>query len=289
MEINQLITNLTPLYNEYRKNRDTAVPVEQIILMWKIGDVLKKFLAENDIAPHALYRQIYGKSESTSNVSQRSYITREFLGRSYRIRGMFKSQKEIRDTFPNLTSLSHFREAMPFFDNPKYKLVDTDKKELIVVLNSQKPNGFKTEYVADLQKKKIGKKNSRTQRLNELQSEKETFIRFYNDVYTAIKNTSYEEALKKLEVPPSEFIKALAQNTGALSADGLKMYEMEVPATMNTLWQEYADLVSLLISKENPIERRRFRRLIPADRLVRLSEMLYALTDEQSFNNLKAK
>jgi len=289
MEINQLITNLTPLYNEYRKNRDTAAPVEQIILMWKIGDVLKKFLAVNDIAPHALYREIYGKSESSSNVSQRSYITREFLSRSYRVRGMFKNQKEIRDTFPNLTSLSHFREAMPFFDNPKHKLDDTEKSELIAVLNSHKPNGFKSEYVSDLQKKKIGKKNPRTQRLNELQTEKEVFIHFYNKVYETLKSSSHKDALKKLEAPSPEFIKALAQNTGALSADGLKMNEMVVPDTMGTWWQNYTNLVATLISKENPIERRRFRRLIPADRFVRLTEMLYALTDEQSFNNLKAK
>lgn len=289
MEINQLITDLTPLYNEYRKDREQNKPVDQIVLMWKIGDVLKKYLAVHDIAPHALYREIYGKSESTSNVAQRSYMTREFLGRSYRVRGMFKNQKEIRETFPNLTSLSHFREAMPFFDNPKHTLSHPEKNDLLGVLNSSKPNAVKTQYVNDLQKKKIGKKNPRTQRLAELQTEKEVFINFYNEVFKTIKNETYKEALKKLEVPSTEFIKALAQNTGALSADGLKMNEMSIPATMNPLWQDYTSIVALLISKDNPIERRRFRRLIPADRLVRLSEMLYALTDEQSFNNLKSK
>lgn len=289
MEINTLITDLTPLYNEYRKGREENLPVEQIILMWKIGDVLKKFLPSVDIAPHALYREIYGKSESTSNVSQRSYITREFLSRSYRVRSMFKSQKEISTTFPNLTSLNHFREAMPFFDNPKHRLSEIEMNQLLKVLNSSKSNAYKIAYVNTLQSKKIGKKNPRTQRLADLQSEKELFINFYNKIYTTIKNESYKNAQHSLEIPPPNFIKVLAQNTGALSADGLKMNEMIIPATISPLWQGYSSLVASLIAKESPVERRRFRRLIPSDRLVRLSEMLHSLTDEQSFNNLKAK
>lgn len=289
MEINKLITELTPLYNEYSKDRANNLPVGQIILMWKIGDVLKKFLSATDIAPHVLYREIYGKSESSNKVTQRSYITRELLSRSYRVRGMFKSQKEIHDTFPNLTNLSHFREAMPFFDNPKHQLSRSEKDQLLKVLNSTKPNSYKTQYVDNLQRNKIGKKNPRTQRLEDLKNEKEFFINFYNKIYNAIKEETFWNAQKTLEVPGADFIKALAQNTGALSADGLKMNEMIIPATISPLWQGYSSLVASLIAKESPVERRRFRRLIPSDRLVRLSEMLHALTDEPSFNNLKAK
>lgn len=289
MEMKKLIAELTPLYNEYRKDRDRNLPVEQIILMWKIGDVLKRFLSTTNISPHTLYREIYGKSESTINVSQRSYITREFLSRSYRVQGMFKSQKEIRNTFPNLTSLSHFREAMPFFDNPKHKLTKSEKDLLLKTLNSTKPNAHKIKYVHDLQKKKIGKKNPRTQRLIGLQAEKELFIRFYNEIYTTLQKESYRDALKLLSVPSKDFVKELARNTGALSADGLKRSVMSVPAAMSPLWRDFTNLVMSLSAKESPVERRRFRRLIPSDRLVRLSEMLHALTDEHVFSALKVK
>jgi len=289
MDINNLITGLTPLYNEYRKNKETNTPVEQIILMWKIGDILKNFIDQNGIAPHALYREIYGKSESSSNVTQRSYMTREFLGRSYRVRNMFKTQTEIKKTFPNLTGFSHFREAMPFFDNPKHKLSDKEHESLMDLLNGPQPDALKTKQVKQLLKKKIGIKNPRTQRLADWQEEKKVFINFYNEILRVIRECDYKESALALSSPQSPFLKLLAHNTGALSADGLKMNTMEIPGTMNPLWRSYVELVALLISKENPIERRRFRRLIPADRFVRLSEMLYALTDEQSFNNLKVK
>ena len=289
MDIKNLIIDLTPLYNEYQKNRETNTPVEQIILMWKIGDILKNFIDQNDIAPHALYREIYGKSESSSNVSQRSYMTREFLGRSYRVRNMFKTQAEIKRTFPNLTGFSHFREAMPFFDNPKHKLSDKEYQALLDLLNGPQADAIKTKQVKQLLKRKIGTKNPRTQRLADWQEEKKIFINFYNEILRVIRECNYQESVSVLYSPQLPFIKLLAQNTGALSADGLKMNPMKIPDTMDSLWQEYTALVARLIEKESPIERRRFRRLIPADRLVRLSEMLYALTEEQSFNNLKAK
>lgn len=289
MDIKKLITNLTPLYNEYRKNRETNTPVEQVVLMWKIGDILKNFIDQNDIAPHTLYREIYGKSESSSNVSQRSYMTREFLGRSYRVRNMFKTQAEIKRTFPNLTGFSHFREAMPFFDNPKHKLSDKEYQALLDLLNGPQPDALKTKQVKQLLKKKIGTKNPRTQRLADWQKEKEIFINFYNEILRVIHECGYKESMAALNTPQLSLIKLLAQNTGALSADGLKMYPMKISDTVDSLWQEYTDLVARLIENESPVERRRFRRLIPADRLIKLSEMLYALTEEQIFINLKAK
>lgn len=289
MKVSNLINKITPIYNEYRKNSDIAVPTDQIIRMWKIGDEIKKYLNKTKIAPHKLYREIYGKSESSSNVSQRSYITREFLGRSYRVRNMFETQSEIKKTFPNLTGFSHFREAMPFFDNPKHKLLDQEYKELLSILNSYKPNTIKTKLVKQLLKKKIGIKNPRTQRLSDWQEEKDLFVRFYNELYNTINEFSFIEAREKLNCPSNRLIKVLAQNTGALSADGLKMNQMDISDSSGWLWKEYTSLVERLIKKESPVERRRFRRLVPADRLMRLSEMLYALTDDQSFNNFKNK
>ena len=94
MEIDTLIEKIIPLYNLYRSQSNQIIGVEALKIMWDIGDLLKGYLDENDIAPHALYRQIYGKGEGTKNVVQKSYITREFLSRSYRIRNIFKDKKE---------------------------------------------------------------------------------------------------------------------------------------------------------------------------------------------------
>jgi len=201
---------------------------------------------------------------------------------------MFATQKHIREVFPNLSSLSHFREAMPFFDNPKHKLEKTELAELLQVINSNASNQEKNQYVKDLQKAKIGRKNPRTQRLTEMQGDAKVFIDFYNLIYTTIKDSEFKAATKKLKIPDTTLVRTLAQNTGALSADGLKLSSFEIPDTIGEQWKEYAHVVKHLSEKEGPVERRRFRRLIPPERMLRLSEMLYALTDEQNFTNFRA-
>jgi len=84
-----------------------------------------------------------------------------------------------------------------------------------------------------------------------------------------------------------DFISILAKNTGAISADGLKMEPYVIQNASPIEWTNYAKLLSRLISKKEATERRRFRRLIPPERLIRLSEMLYALRSEEKYKAIK--
>ena len=100
MNINILIQQITPFYNKFKDNNISAV--DQIKTMWDIGEILKEYIQMNDVAPHTLYRAVYGKSEGTENIIQKSYITREFLGRCYRVRNIFSTKDQITREFPNL-------------------------------------------------------------------------------------------------------------------------------------------------------------------------------------------
>ena len=82
-----------------------------------------------------LFRDLYGKSESSQNTEQKSYVSREFQGRCYRVFHMFKNIDEIEKKLKNLKSVTVFREAMPFFDNEKYKI---DREDLYQMLTSDK-------------------------------------------------------------------------------------------------------------------------------------------------------
>jgi hypothetical protein len=113
MSIDLLIQEITPIYNAYQKGQGMLKPAALIELMWDIGTILEKYITLYNVAPHTLYRDIYGKSEGTKNVKQRSYITREFLGRSYRVKRIFKERKDIQKQLPKLSATNHFREAMP--------------------------------------------------------------------------------------------------------------------------------------------------------------------------------
>ncbi len=287
MSIEILIRDITPLYNSYQKGRGILSPTEHLSLMWEIGAALQRYIEFNKVSPHTLFREIYGKSEGTNNVKQRSYIAREFLGRSYRVKRIFATKEEINRQLPGLSASNHFREAMPFFDNPKYVLPENEKQELLQVMNGTLPNKEKERYIQRLQSKRIGIKNPRTQQLDRLDENKLVFVKFYNEIFKGLKRGDFEIAKKELALPAPKFIKILSLNCGAISADGLLMEKFALPKNLDPRWEEFASAISSLIADENPKDRRRFRRLIPAERMVRLSEMLYAFTSAEKYKHFK--
>ena len=91
-DLSNLINSITPLYNIYKENSSILTGTQALEIMWEIGELLNKYIKKNKIKPHALFRDIYGKSENSENIIQKSYITREFQGRCYRIRTIFNSK-----------------------------------------------------------------------------------------------------------------------------------------------------------------------------------------------------
>jgi len=287
MSIKELINNIVPHYNKYRQNKNNLTGTEALEILWNIGDVLKKYIGKINIAPHALYRQIYGKSEGETNVVQKSYITREFLGRCFRIRKIFNNKNGIKNLLKNLKNFNNFREAMPFFDNPKYLLKGKEKIELLRVLNSNYDDKKIKKYIKKLQKDKIGIKNPRDQKLKGMTGDKDIFVKFYNYIYKLLKDANYKKAQEEIDLIDIKFIKILSKNTSALALDGLLMTDFEIPMKLNKKWLKFSNLVKKMISPKYPAERRRFRRLIPSHRMTQLGEMLYLLTAEDLYKTFR--
>lgn len=287
MSINVLIQQIAPLYNKYRDNRNDISGTEALEIMWDIGDILKKYIEQNNIAPHALFWSVYGNAEGSKNIEKKSYITREFQNRCHRIRRIFGVKEQIKKDLPLLKNFTSFREAMPFFDDGKYKLKGTERENLLALLNSSQQPKKILEKVKVLQKEKIGIKNPRTQRLHEVEREKQIFIDFYNFIYKIIRLDNYSLCLNEISNVDSEYIKTLSKNISALSQEGLKIFTFDIPTGLQAPWKEFSEVVKNLITQKDPKMRRRFRRLIPVERIVRLADMLYGLISEDSFNNIK--
>ena len=279
MNTNLLIREVTPLYNRYVRDRSAISGTDALEIMWDIGDILKKFINENSIAPHALFWEVYGKSEGKNNIAQKSYITREFQNRCHRIRNIFSTKAQIRKELPNLKKFTTFREAMPFFDNKKYKLQGKEKEKLLTLLNSDEEYKSIMQEINKLQKEKIGIKNPRTQRLKELEREKDVFISFYNLIYRLRSEAPEKTTLKlKKNNINSRYIATLAKNTNALSQDGLKFTQFSISKNIqDPLWIDYGKIIQDFSSHRNAVTTRRFRRVIASERIVRLADMLYSL------------
>lgn len=288
MHIKKLVDDIIPHYNNYRKNRFLLSGVEVLEISWVIGDFLQKFINQNKVAPHTLYREIYGKSDGKENIIQKSYITREFLGRCFRIRKIFKDQNEIIKDLPTLINFNNFREAMPFFDNQKYKLKGEEKENLLKILNSKIENKKIKEYIKNLQLEKIGIKNPRNQKLGQMSEDKEIFVKFYNYIYRLLDLNDYKRACREINDIDIQFIKILSKNVSALSIDGLLMTGFDLPNNLNRNWVEFSGLVKRFIEKKSSLERRRLRRLIPPSRMTQMGEMLYQLTSESLYKTFRS-
>jgi hypothetical protein len=289
MSINALIQQITPLYNEYRSNKSNLSGTEALEIMWEIGDFLKEYIEQNKIAPHNLFWSVYGNAEGTKNIAPKSYITREFQSRCHRIRKIFINKEQIRQDFPSLRTFTTFREAMPFFDEGKYKLRNNDRSDLLTLLNSNQQPKIILEKIKNLQRQRIGVNNPRTQRLHEVENEKQIFINFYNYIYSFIKQSNYKPCLAEINNVGIEHVKTLSKNVSALSQEGLKFYSFDLPADLKSPWQEFCAAVNNLMSQKDAKNRRRFRRLIPSERIVRLADLLYGLLSEDNFNNFKKR
>lgn len=286
IDTQKLIKEISPLYNSYKQSSRSISGTEALYIMWDIGDLLKTQIKISDIAPHNLYRKIYGKAEGQDDITQKSYITREFLGRSYRIRNIFENKPEIKKYLPNLKRFRLFSQAMPFIDNPKYSFKGKEKKDLFNLLNSDKSYKEIITKVYRLQKEKIGIQNPRDQKLNELEPQKETFVSFYNYLFNLIKNNNYDHIKKEIASLDLSTITILSSNTSTLAQEGLRI--LEIPKILfNHQWSNYIGFLNNLSKQTNAKERRRFRRLISPERIVRLAEMLQAITSETSFKNFK--
>ena len=289
MKISELIGNITPFYNKYKSNKSDLSGTESIIIMWDIGNIIDKYISINNVSPHNLYREIYGKSEQSNNIVQKSYLTREFLSRSYRIYKMFENKSDIKVKFPNLRDFSSFREAMPFFDNPIYKLSKNDEIDLLKLLNSDKKGIVQT---LDKKKKSINNLlNPRDQKLNELDNEVKSFKIFYNYIYKSIRDLEYESCISELKVNKDglDNLITLTKNLGSLAQEGMIKYEMidfkYENETLNTFYLMIKDLMKPTDEKI----RRRFRRLIPPERIFKLSEYLYSIVSFENYSQMKSK
>lgn len=286
INLQKLISEISPLYNVYKQSNRNIIGTEALQIMWDIGDLLKKEIEISNIAPHYLYRKIYGKAEGQDDITQKSYITREFLGRAYRIRNIFKKKEDIKKILPNLRNFISFREAMPFFDNEKYLLKGQEREKMLSILNSNESSNLILKKIKLLQAEKIGKKNPRNQKLNEIEPKKEIFITFYNYLFNLIKNNNYEYVKKEISSINNSIINKLSSNTSALSQEGFKYVDIS-KSLPNDQWNNYLEFLNYFSKQNDAKERRRFRRLISPERIVRLAEMLQAITSENSFKSFK--
>lgn len=278
-----LIELITPLNNHYRdliKSSESGADV--LLLMWQVGDIIGSFIEKYGIKPHNLYWQIYGKAEGLKT----SYITRDFLSYCLRIRRYFQKTEDISEKFPLLQRYSLFREGFPLLENPKFKLSGEEKDEVIRILNSKhSPKKIKI-LILEIKDRRIGIKNTRKQKLNEMKVMTDNFVVIYNEVYSLIKNDEQEALEKFTHSIQRDLLVTLSQAVSALTQENLYIPGLEEKNDLPDHWDQFVKDLKYLFSSSVEV-RNRFRRLVPPRKLFDLADMLNAFVVDRGIINYR--
>lgn len=284
-EIFNLIEKITPLNNRYRDLvKEASSGKEVLILMWRVGEILHDFIRINKLKPHNLYWKVYGKSEGTRT----SYITRDFLSYCFRIHKYFKNEQEINTQFPNLKKYSLFREAFPLLENPKFRLDNNERQSIVKLLNSNNPTLSIKHEIIILKKKKIGIKNTRKQRLKEMEPDARVFVAFYNLIYKIIKENDQDEIDNFRKNFKNNDLENLSTTVASLIKEGLYVPKINYKKNGDSRLDGFIDTLQDLLVKKIE-DRNRFRRMFPPRKLVKLADMLYALTSDKQIQLYRKK
>ena len=284
-KIFDLIDQITPHNNRYRDLvKSSEGGTEVLVLMWKVGDMIESFIKQFDIKPHNLYWQIYGKAEGLKT----SYITRDFLSYCFRIKKYFPKVEDISDKFSHLQKYSLFREAFPLLENPKFKLFKDEESEIIKVLNSKNSPQKIKKLILEIKARRIGIKNTRKQKLNEMKPITDNFVAIYNELYSLIKGNDQVQLESFVNSFQKDFLVKLSQTVSALTQENLYIPELEDRKDLPDHWTKFIDNLGYLLKGTVEI-RNRFRRLVPPRKLFDLADMISAFTNDRGIVNYRKR
>jgi hypothetical protein len=140
-----------------------------------------------------------------------------------------------------------------------------------------------------LQKTRIGRSNPRTQRLGEWEEARDTFIEAYNAVYDLIRMNDFNKIHNILEGINNETLQNISAILGALVSEDIIVPEIIVNGKEPKPFGQLAQVLIRLFADTKMTERNRFRRLVPVERISKLSSMIFALTSEEAYRNYKQR
>lgn len=280
-----LIEKIAPLNNKYRDLvKGHASGTEVLGVMWETGDIILEFLHKFDLKPHNLYWKIYGKAEGIKV----SYITRDFLSYCLRIRSYFKSKAEIKASYPKLSKYSLFREAFPLLENSKFQVTSLEKAEITTMLNSSDDPAKIKSIILNIKSKRIGIKNPRTQKLDEMKPIADSFLGFYIELTRIFKLDDKKGISKLRETCSTDFFHTLSQAISALTQENLFVPKLGGHTNLADDWKVLTINLEYLFSAQVET-RNRFRRLMSPKKLFDFADMIEALKSDEAIVNYRKR
>ena len=250
--IQRLIEEIAPLNNLYRQAVRERQPFHiSFGYLWDIGDILQG-AGVSKITPVA------------SAIHERSYITRQLVVYSFRIRRYFTSRSTIKRRFGGVTSNAAFRSAFPLLENKRYRLSQSKERELVRLLNSGKGSKETMREIDMIKKARVPGRKRRDMRSHELDSFAQMFDEHFSELQELMERGSRQDITRFSRQLGAEVL--LFCNRLCLSmADESFAPPEEIPPLddIDSSWSGFVRGMYLVASGDRAVRNRARRRINP--------------------------
>ena len=284
--IKELVNRIASLNNLYR---DLSTPIRtKLESLWEMGDILVK---SGVTKPHAVGWAIQRET--------RGLIKRPTIFRSHKVRTIWDTKESLIRDLSELKSLSNLIEILPLVDFSQEVREKLSEQQLVDVYKHacyDLPAKFKS-YIKALKQRyahdRLGRSLNRNKHLREL-SEVVKNLRILIEYLNGLINDSeFSMRLQFRNDTPEIEIRALSNMCISLTTkENLRLYKNigpSEPLSKNeTIKYLYIYFYSIL-NRTGDNERARLRRIVSAEVLAQLSDMLSSLLTESGVKDFKAR
>jgi hypothetical protein len=275
--INHIVKAISAINNQYR---DPAACVRaKLEALWEMGDQLISMGVSN---PHSVG---WAVQKETNGL-----IKRPTVFRSHKIRTIWSSKETLLKDLGQLPRLSHLTEILPLIDpaQPVRHRLSTDELEgLYKHACCDPPQAFR-QYLGTLKRKyshgRLGRSLDRAKHLDQLQNVVSDFRALRNYLLKILDQAEPTERQQfRIGTLPAE-LRAFSNMCISLTTkDNYRLFKNTGPSMSNSRNIQFNRLYNCfreLLGKKGDVERARLRRLISADALAQMSDMVSSLISE---------
>jgi hypothetical protein len=285
-DTNAIVKAIVSLNNSYR-NRLTSTQMK-LEALWEIGDQLIKM---GVTSPHSVGWSVQRETGGL--------IKRPTIFRSHKIRTIWSSKNEMVMDVGLIRGLSNLTEILPLIDpaqNVRRQLSSKQINEIYRHACSDAPQQFK-RYIAELKKKfshgRLGKPLDKSKHLDHLESVVSTFRALLTYLSMIInQEASAERSLFRASTSRAE-MRAFSNMCIALTTkDNFRLYKRLGPPTSTSRNLQFQTLYAYfykMLDNRADVERARLRRLIPAEALAQMSDIVSSLNSETGVKDYAAR
>lgn len=284
--VNSIIKAISELNNWYR---DPATSTRmKLEALWEMGDLLIRLGVTK---PHSVGWAVQRETKGL--------IKRPTIFRSHKIRTIWPSKQDLIEDLGYLQGLSSLTELLPLIDpaqDVKHKLSKEQLKDLYSHACSDGPSEFK-KYLETLKKRfshgKLGRSLDRSKHLGELQEVVSNFKRLRTHFFKLLEQESLGERGTFRTHTPLDELRAFSNMCIALTTkDNYSLYKRLAENLSSSHNQEFKTLYEhfrRILDKSGDVERARLRRLISAEALAEMSDMVSSLGSEAAVEDFKER